>query len=105
MAPSGRYSGAWARKAAQPTLAVPLKPGTDPEHLRPEPNPNGGPESWVATANAPTLPSDLMAEPFGTPVGGGGPVDMEPLDANYGPGAAPGITREESRAEMALWHE
>ena len=105
MAPSGRYSGAWARKASSPTLAVPLHPATDPQHLKPEPNPNGGPESWVATANAPPLPADLWGEPFGTPVGGGGPIDAEPLDPNYGPGAAPGITREESRAEMALWHE
>lgn len=105
MAPSGRYAGAWARKASQPTLAVPLKQATDPEHSRPDPNPNGAPENWVATANAPSLPADLMQEPFYTPIGGGGPVDMEPLNPEYGPGAAPGITQRESQDEMLGWHE
>jgi hypothetical protein len=95
----GKYTGAWAQRAATPTPAVPLKPGPDPEHLTPTDNIDvaAGNPLWVASAPAPDLPTALTAEPFGTPIGGGGPIDMTPDDPNFGVGSGPGLTTLESQ--------
>lgn len=92
----GKYS--WAKSSA-PTPAVPLVAAVDPEHLTPTPDPNllVGSQLWVASTPAPTLPDVLTAEPFGTPVGGGGPLDLTPEDPSFGVGVGPGLTTLESQ--------
>jgi hypothetical protein len=101
-----RYTGAWARKAQSPTLAVPLVAATDPQHLKPDPNLNPDATAiWVQGQSAPTLPSDLMHEPFGVPIGGGGPVDHTPQDHSFGVGGGHGLTDLQSQDQMLAWHE
>lgn len=89
---------AWA-KASAPMPSVPLVPGPDPEHLNPTSNPDlaAGQQLWVASTPAPTLPDSLTAEPFGTPIGGGGPIDRTPEDPGFGVGVGPGLTTLESQ--------
>lgn len=99
-----RLSGAWARRST-PTLAVPLKPQPDPEHLNPTDNVDvmAGMPLWVESDAAPTLPTQFTTEGFGVPIGGGGPVDHTPDDPNYGPGAGHGQTLAEAQAVRTEW--
>lgn len=93
------YSKYGWSKAAGPTPAVPLVAPVDPEHLTPTADPDlaTGSQLWVASTPAPTLPDSLTAEPFGTPVGGGGPIDRTPQDPNFGVGSGPALTTLESQ--------
>lgn len=90
---------AWSKPAA-PTPRVPLVAPIDPEHLTPTPNPDQvtGSQLWVESTPTPTLPDSLTAEPFGTPIGGGGPIDRTPEDPSHGVGVGPGLTTAQSQA-------
>ena len=108
MPPARRYSGAWGRKAATATLAVPLKQAIDPDHLQASPSdPDlavGQSQLWVQSDVAPGLPTDLMAEPFGTPVGGGGPVDHDVDDHDRGGAGDAPITQAQNREQLGPLH-
>lgn len=95
-----RYTGAWAQRPARPASDVPLKPQPDPEHLTPTDNPGlaGTNPLWMESDAAPTLPAGYTGEPFGTPIGGGGPLDRTPDDPSFGVGVGHGQTTEEAQA-------
>lgn len=98
--------GAWLRRNhVGPT--APLAPQPDPQHLHPDPNAEFVNQTplWISTAPAPDLPADV-SESDGLPLfAPGGPVDYTPQDHQWGPGHGPGLTEEESIAEMAVWHQ
>jgi hypothetical protein len=95
---TSRYSGAWAKQSTS-TLAVPLKPGIDPEHLDPSLHVEEGREPWTdGGKGAPTLPDDLT--PYGVDVtlpSGYGPIDGTPNDPSLGVGVGHGQTTEEAQ--------
>lgn len=92
--------------ASTPTLAVPLKPPVDPEHLHPTDNPDTvvGMPLWFQSDSAPTLPDALTSEGYGTPVGGGGPLDHTPRDPEFGVGGGHGQTTLEAQAIRGELH-
>lgn len=99
-----RITGAWARRST-PTLAVPLKPQPDPEHLDPTPNVDVtvGMPLWIESSAAPTLPPEIATDGMAVPIGGGGPIDHTPEDPQYGPGAGHGQTTGEAQAVRTHW--
>jgi hypothetical protein len=94
-----RLTGAWARRAAVPTPLVPLKPERDPQHLEPAPNIDVtvGMPLWAQVEAAPTLAEGLTTEGYGTPIGGGGPIDRTPHDPQFGVGGGHGQTIEQAQ--------
>lgn len=104
-------SYAWS-KPSEPTPAVPLVPGVDPEHLNPTPNLDYDDQQWKSSVNAPVFADGIYVDPA---AGGGmpsgyGPVDMTPGQtvntlgeygvpperSQHGVGVGPGITQGEA---------
>lgn len=101
------YSGAWAR-ATRVNVQAPLTAPVDPEHLNPQPTPEFVDTSaaWQNSAPAPDLPADVLEGDVRASLATGyGPVNNEPLDHSYGPGAGHGLTQLESQDVMLEWHE
>ncbi len=100
------YSGSWARSAAAAPV-VPVHGPLDPQHDKPDPNPNLAPGQvpvWRNAAPAPVLPDALM--PMATPElsSGFGPVDHTPDDPQFGMGAGHGLTTLEAQDLSGAWH-
>lgn len=101
-----RFSGAWGRKSSTPSFEVPLVQERDPEHLEPTPNVDvvvGDPIWRESAPGAPELPVAWTHDGMAVPIGGGGPIDMDPLDPMIGPGAGHGDTVAESQAIRTRW--
>lgn len=99
------FSGAWLTQARDVTQ-VPIQSDRDPQHLRPDPNPNevGLPPDWVSTAPAPDLPLALWPDPVPNMPTGDGPVDeVDYHNTLHGPGFAPGLTELEAQDQASLW--
>lgn len=99
------YRGAWLTQS-QDYIPVPIQAPIDPQHLNPDPNPQfqGQPPDWIATAPAPDLPYGLMPPPVAAIPTGVGPVSHDPLNPMVGPGFAPGLTEPQSMDDTRSWH-
>lgn len=101
-----RLSGSWGRKASTPSFEVPLVQDRDPEHLHPAPDVDvviGGPQWQQSGGTAPDVPQSWVVSDWPTPIGGGGPIDMDPHDPDLGPGAGHGDTIAQSQAIRTYW--
>ena len=101
-----RISGAWGRKLSVPSFEVPLVQDRDPEHLNPTANVDvvvGDPLWTQSEGAAPEVPQSWVVSDWPTPIGGGGPIDMDPLNPEIGPGAGHGDTVLESQAIRTAW--
>jgi hypothetical protein len=100
-----RYSG-WGRRTEQESEA-PLKPGTDTQHVYPDPTPEweaGIPPLWVNSAGAPLLPDEVIAAQRARVPATGLDLDQTPVSHFYGRGTGPGLTTQESQDVMGPWH-
>jgi hypothetical protein len=100
-----RYSG-WGKRTEQDPEA-PLKPGTDTQHVFPDPTPEwaaGIPPLWVNSAGAPMLPDEILAVQRARVPATGLDLDQTPVSHFYGRGTGPGLTTQEAQDIMGPWH-
>lgn len=99
-------SGLWAARSTVATPA-PLVPAVDPEHLSPTQNPefDTKPPWWASTVNSPGLTPEIvdLNDNEGLLAPALGPVDMTPLDHDYGIARAPGLTELENQDRALPW--
>jgi hypothetical protein len=99
----------WGSKAATPTVAVPLVPGTDPEHLHPTDNlqyEHMDPLWMNSGGGVPTLPAEYWAnDGVAAIVVPGGPIDRTPRTHDFGVGVGPGLDVPTAQAIRAEWGE